>query len=59
MKKEYVKPTVVVEEFMAELAFLGGSQTEGGDGSNVGGGAQGGVPAGSNEHRGGWGDLWN
>ena len=57
MKKEYVKPEMVVEQFMAELAFLdaSGSQTEvgGGDGPRPGGSMD------ANEHRGGWGDLWN
>lgn len=50
MKKEYVKPEMVVEQFMAEIAFLDTSQTvedkEQDDGF-------------SNEHRGSWGDLWN
>ncbi len=57
VKKEYVKPEMVVEEFMAEIAFLeastggstipGGSTDEGGDGEF------------SNERRGGWGNLWD
>lgn len=55
MKKEYVKPEMVVEQFMAELAFLGGSQTEVGGGE----GPRPDRPMDTNEHRGGWGDLWN
>ena len=58
MKKEYVKPEMVVEQFMAELAFLdaSGSQTEvGGGGSERPGGGR----PDANEHRGGWGDLWD
>ena len=52
MKKEYVKPEMVVEQFMAELAFLVGSQTdmEGGESD---------LPLDANDRRGGWGDLWN
>ena len=51
MKKEYVKPEMVVEQFMAEIAFLDAS---------VGGGLgeEGEEPL-SNDRRGGWGDLWN
>lgn len=52
MKKEYVKPEMVVEQFMAELAFLEGSLVLG-DGE--------GIPF-SNERqsdRGTWGNLWD
>ena len=54
MKKEYVKPEMVVEQFMAELAFLGGS----GLGGNTDPDGPGEEPL-SNDRRGGWGDLWN
>ena len=54
MKKEYIKPEIVVEQFMAELAFLGGSDTD------IEGGSPGesGDPD-ANERRGGWGNLWD
>lgn len=51
MKKEYVKPTVVVEEFVAEVSFLDASGIDVTDKPVEGGDA--------NSHRGGWGDLWN
>lgn len=54
MKKEYVKPDMVIEQFMVELAFLVGSDTE------VGGGGDGeGIPKDANDHRGSWGNLWD
>ena len=53
MKKEYVKPEMVVEQFMAEIAFLDAS------GSNVGGDVGDGGIEETNSHRGSWGDLWN
>lgn len=51
VKKEYVKPEMVVEEFMAEIAFLDASNPE--IGGEFGGEFD------SNDRRGGWGDLWN
>ena len=54
MKKEYVKPEMVMEEFMAEIAFLDASSIGGNDNEtddNDGFSA--------NDRRGGWGDLWN
>ena len=56
MKKEYVKPEMVVEQFMAEIAFLDASGNPGGE---VGGGLGGEEEPLSNDRRGGWGDLWN
>ncbi len=56
MKKEYVKPAVVVEDFMVELAFLVGSNN---NESNIPG-EEGDItdPA-ANDRRGSWGDFWN
>lgn len=56
MKKEYVKPEMLVEQFMAEVAFLDASSDTNmgiGDGNQKPGG-----PA-ANDHRGGWGNLWD
>ena len=59
VKKEYVKPEMVVEQFMAEIAFLDAS-TGNGSGTIPGGGSEeGGDGDFSNDRRGGWGDLWN
>ena len=56
VKKEYVKPEMVVEQFMAEIAFLDASS-----GSSMGSGDEelGEDEIGANDRRGGWGDLWN
>ena len=55
MKKEYVKPEMVMEEFISEICL----QTTSGGGNvdqEVGGEEDDGF---SNSHRGSWGDLWN
>lgn len=56
VKKEYVKPEMVVEQFMAEIAFLDASS-----GNSMGSGDEelGEDEIGANDRRGGWGDLWN
>lgn len=60
IKKEYVKPEMVVEQFMAEIAFLDASGGDGSTGTIPGGGTgEGGDGDFSNDRRGGWGDLWN
>ena len=56
MKKVYVKPAVVVEDFMVELAFLVGSNN---NESNVPGEEGEGDVFGANDRRGSWGDFWN
>ena len=53
MKKEYVKPEVLVEEVLLEAMLMGGSIIPGEDGE-VG---EGDIL--SNKRRGAWGDLWN
>ena len=54
VKKEYVKPEMVMEEFISEIYMQSTSNDNKQDweqGDTDGRGA--------NEHRGGWGDLWN
>ena len=51
MKKEYVKPEMVMEEFISEIYMQSTS-------SNVGGDVDGDIEE-TNSHRGSWGDLWN
>ena len=60
MKKEYVKPEMVMEEFISEIYMLGGSSSIDED-ENQSGMGQGNTGSGfnANEHRGSWGDLWN
>ena len=61
MKKEYVKPEMVMEEILLE-GMLAQSGELGGGGTDMGGGGvdrPGGGRPDANEHRGGWGDLWN
>lgn len=58
MKKEYVKPEMVLEEILLEgmLALSNG----GGNGdTEIGGGVGDDGPSDANSHRGSWGDLWN
>ena len=57
MKKEYVKPEMVMEELLLEGML---AQSGGNPGGEVGGGLgeEGEEPL-SNDRRGGWGDLWN
>ena len=55
MKKEYIKPEMMVEQFMAEVAFMIGSGEHEG---NIPGGEDDGSGF-SNDRRGGWGDLWD
>ena len=52
MKKEYIRPEMKVEQFMAELAFLTVS------GPQIGGEVEGEIDE-SNSHRGTWGNLWD
>lgn len=56
VKKEYVKPEMVVEQFMAEIAFLDASGDNIGGNDNVTDDNEG---FSANDRRGGWGDLWN
>ena len=49
MKKEYVKPETAVENVMVETMFAASDVIQEPDGGELG----------SNERRGGWGDLWN
>lgn len=58
MKKNYEKPTIVVEEFVTEAGFLVASDQNQGNIGGVGGEAGDG-DLGANDRRGGWGDLWN
>lgn len=58
MKKEYVKPEMVMEEILLEGMLA--SSTGGGNGDDElgnGGGVD--QPLDANDRRGGWGDLWN
>ena len=49
MKKEYVKPEMVMEEILLEAMIATSIEVE--EGEDDGRGA--------NDRRGGWGDLWN
>lgn len=53
MKKEYIKPEMLIEEFISEIYMLGSSEDTQpivpGEGDNFG----------ANDRRGGWGDLWD
>ena len=51
MKKEYIKPEMVVEEILLESMMMSNSQTVNPDGP--------GKPPRSNQRRGDWGNLWD
>lgn len=53
MKKEYLKPEMIVEQFMAEIAFLDASGMPS-DKDPIGD-----DEIGANDRRGTWGDLWD
>ena len=53
MKKEYVKPEMVMEELLLEGMLAQSGAPE------VGGGGEDDGPSDANSHRGSWGDLWN
>ena len=58
MKKMYVKPSIEVVEFYSDVVMRASSLNVGlggGDGKNE----DEEVEAGSNDRRGGWGNLWN
>ena len=55
MKKEYVKPTIVVEEILLESMMA----TSNPNGGNQGVEDEETDDGFSNSHRGSWGDLWN
>ena len=59
MKKEYIKPEIVVEEILLEgmLLAISGDTDIRGDGSG-GGESEGGLEPWSNKRRGTWGNLW-
>ena len=52
MKKDYVKPEILAEEFITEIFMLGGSNSQDvEEGEDNGRGA--------NDRRGSWGNLWD
>lgn len=54
MKKEYIKPEMLVEEFISDIymqSASGDDKMDFEEGDDDGRGA--------NDRRGGWGDLWN
>lgn len=53
MKKEYVKPEIAIEEIILENMLAASSYEEVDINPDESGAAT------ANEHRGGWGDLWN
>ncbi len=53
MKKEYIKPEIAVEEILVETMIA----TSPGD-TEVGVGGDD-LPVGTNDRRGGWGNLWD
>lgn len=58
MKKEYIKPEMMVEQFMAEVAFMIGSGEH--EGNITGEDGKGDTSDfNSNHHRGSWGNLWD
>ncbi len=62
MKKEYLKPEILVEEILVTtmLANSGGTNIpEDGNQSGMGGEGGEGDIFGTNDRRGSWGDLWN
>ncbi len=58
MRKEYVKPEMVVEQLISEIYMLGASnENEGGISGEEGEGGTGDFN--TNGHRGSWGNLWD
>lgn len=58
MKKEYVKPAVLVEEILFETMIATSNGNVNPDGGDTGLGGQPGYGD-SNDRRGGWGNLWD